>query len=248
MPEEAANRIAAGEVVERPASAVKELMENALDAGARRIEITIAEAGRRLIRVSDDGQGIPAEDLALAFARHATSKLDPGDIFDIRAFGFRGEALASLGAVAEVTLTSRAVGAAEAAAIRCRQGHLGRPYPAARARGTEVCVEGLFSATPARLKFLKSDRAELQAILEAVRRLAAAAPDVAVEVHECGDGDGRTLLRLDPAPGAHARIAALLGRAFVAGSVEIDATRDGIRLEGLAGLPTLARGASVSQY
>ncbi|MCC5985721.1 MAG: ATP-binding protein, partial [Rhodobacteraceae bacterium] len=176
LDEAAVNRIAAGEVVERPASAVKELVENALDAGARRIEVAYAEGGKALIRVSDDGTGIWPEDLALAVARHATSKIDGSDLVNIRSFGFRGEALASLGAVGRLTVTSRAVGASEAAQITVTAGRTGPVRPAALGRGTVVELRDLFHATPARLKFMRTDRAEAQAIAEVLRRLAMAEP------------------------------------------------------------------------
>ena len=198
----AANRIAAGEVVERPASAVKELVENALDAGACRVEVAYADGGRRLIRVQDDGHGIPADELALALERHATSKLDGGDLTRILSFGFRGEALPSLGAVGRLTLTSRAAASPAAATVAVRAGVVAPPRPAALGRGTVVELEGLFSATPARLKFLRSDRAEAQAIADAVRRLAMAAPGVGFTLTDRSDPEApRELLRLAPEPG-----------------------------------------------
>ncbi len=178
LDEAAINRIAAGEVVERPASAVKELVENALDAGAGRIEVDIADGGKTLIRVTDDGCGIPADDLPLALARHATSKIDGTDLLDIRSFGFRGEALASLGAVARLTLTSRA-GGGDAGGSTWTAGAKAPPVPPRAARGTVVELRDLFYATPARLKFLRTDRAEAQAIADVVRRLAIAEPGVA---------------------------------------------------------------------
>jgi DNA mismatch repair protein MutL len=250
----AANRIAAGEVVERPASAVKELVENALDAGARRIDVAYADGGKRLIRVQDDGHGIPACELELALDRHATSKIDANDLTRILTFGFRGEALPSLGAVGRLTLTSRAAGAAEAATLTVRGGASFGIRPAALARGTVVEVEGLFSATPARLKFLRGDRAEAQAIGDAVRRLAMAAPAVGFALTDRTDPDApRAILRLDPEPGdlfeaLGRRLRALLGADFVANAVPIDAGRDGIGLGGFAGLPTFSRGAAVAQY
>jgi DNA mismatch repair protein MutL len=250
----AANRIAAGEVVERPASAVKELVENALDAGARRIDVAYADGGKRLIRVADDGCGIPAGELALALARHATSKLDGEDLVNIASFGFRGEALPSLGAVARLTVTSRAAAAAGAAAVTVRGGVEGPVRPAARAAGTLVEVEGLFAATPARLKFLRSDRAEAQAIGEAVRRLALAAPWVAFTLTDVSEARApREILRLDAEPGdlfdgLRGRLAALLGREFVENAVPVDASRDGMRLAGFAALPTYSRGAAVAQH
>ena len=250
----AANRIAAGEVVERPASAVKELVENALDAGARRIEIAYAEGGKRLIRVSDDGCGIPVAELALALARHATSKLDGDDLVNIASFGFRGEALPSLGAVARLTLTSRAAGAAEAASLAVRGGIEGPVRPAARAAGTLVEVEGLFTATPARLKFLRSDRAEASAIAEVVRRLAVAAPLVGFTLRDLTDPDApREILRFDPETGdlfggLRGRLSAALGPDFVENALPIEAEREGLRLTGLAALPTYSRGAAVAQH
>jgi DNA mismatch repair protein MutL len=250
----AANRIAAGEVVERPASAIKELVENALDAGARRIDIAHADGGKRLLRVADDGHGIPADQLALALARHATSKIDGRDLTNIRTLGFRGEALPSLGAVGRLTLTSRAGGAAEAASVTVRGGAIDPVRPAALARGTVVELEGLFSATPARLKFLRSDRAEAQAIVDVVRRLAMAAPAVAFCLEDVSHPAApRRVLRLDAEPGdlfegLRGRLQSILGPEFTANALVIDAERDGVRLSGLAALPTFSRGAAVAQY
>ena len=250
----AANRIAAGEVVERPASAIKELIENALDAGARRIDVAFADGGKRLIRVQDDGRGIPAAELALALERHATSKVDGTDLTNILTFGFRGEALPSLGAVGRLTLTSRFAGAAEAASVTVRGGAVEPPRPAGLARGTVVELEGLFSATPARLKFLRTDRAEAQAIGEIVRRLAMTAPGVAFTLSDRSEPDGaREILRLDAESGdlfqaLAPRLKALLGADFVANALAIDAGRDGIHLGGFAGLPTYSRGAAVAQH
>jgi DNA mismatch repair protein MutL len=254
LDEAAVNRIAAGEVVERPASAVKELVENALDAGARRIDVAIAGGGKTLIRVADDGHGIPAGDLALALTRHATSKLDGDDLVDVRFLGFRGEALASLAAVARLTLVSRAAGAAEAARVEVARGVLGAVRPAALARGTVVEIADLFHATPARLKFLRSDRAELQAILDVIRRLAMAGPGVAFTVNETSEpARPRTLLALEAESGAlvpalSRRLRAILGPAFAEAAVAVEGEREGLRLEGFAALPTHSRGAAVDQY
>jgi DNA mismatch repair protein MutL len=254
LDEAAVNRIAAGEVVERPASAVKELVENALDAGARRIDVAIAGGGKTLIRVADDGHGIPARDLPLALTRHATSKLDGDDLVDVRFLGFRGEALASIAAVARLTLVSRAAGAGEAARIEVAGGILGAVRPAALARGTVVEIADLFHATPARLKFLRSDRAELQAILDVIRRLAMAAPDVAFTVTETSEpARARTLLALEAESGAlvpalSRRLRAILGPAFAEAAVVVEGEREGLRLEGFAALPTHSRGAAVDQY
>ncbi len=250
----AANRIAAGEVVERPASAIKELVENALDAGARRVEIAYADGGKRLIRVSDDGHGIPEDQLALALSRHATSKLDDDDLMNIRSFGFRGEALASLGAAGRLTLTSRALGAGAAASISVRGDWTGNVKPAALARGTIVEVENLFSATPARLKFLRTDRAEAQAIGDVIRRIAMAAPRVSFLLTDLGDaGAPRQILRLDAGPddmfeSRRARLTAILGSGFAENALPVDMEREGLRLTGFAALPTYSRGAAVAQY
>ncbi len=253
LDESAQNRIAAGEVVERPASAVKELVENALDAHARRIEVAIADGGRTLIRVTDDGHGIPASDLALALERHATSKTDGADLLDIRSFGFRGEALPSIAAVSRLRLTSRADGAPEGWEIRCDAGRLGTPAPAALPRGTVVEARDLFHATPARLKFLRTDRAETQAVADILRRLAMAAPSVGFILRDCSSegGEGRILFRADPETGEDARsarLARVMGRDFVDNALRIDAERDGLRLTGLAALPTYSRGAAVAQH
>lgn len=253
LDEAAVNRIAAGEVVERPASAVKELVENALDAGAGRIEIAHAEGGKTLIRVSDDGHGMPPEDLPLALARHATSKIDGSDLTDIRSFGFRGEALASLGAVGRLTITTRAAGR-EGAQIAVSGGRGTPVTPAALNRGTVVELRDLFFATPARLKFLRSDRAEAQAIGDVVRRLAMAEPGVAFTLRDLsGDGAGRVTFRADAETGArfealHGRLTAVLGRAFTENAVRIEAEREGVFLMGYAALPTYSRGAAVAQH
>jgi DNA mismatch repair protein MutL len=250
----AANRIAAGEVVERPASAVKELVENAIDAGAHRVDVAYADGGKRLIRVEDDGHGIPADELPLALRRHATSKIDGSDLVNILTFGFRGEALASLGAVGRLTVTSRAKGAAEAVSLGVRGGNAEPPRPAALARGTVVELEGLFTATPARLKFLRSDRAEAQAIGETLRRLAMAAPGVAFTLTDRSDPDSpREILRLDAEPGdlfdaLGNRLRALLGPDFLANALRIDAEREGVALTGYAALPTYSRGSAVTQH
>lgn len=247
----AINRIAAGEVVERPASAVKELVENALDAGAGRIEIAFAEGGMALIRVADDGHGMAPEDLPLAVARHATSKIDGSDLLDIRSFGFRGEALPALGAVGRLRIASRAAGAGEGAEIEVAGGAEGPVRPAAQPRGTVVELRDLFFATPARLKFLRSARAEAQAIVDVVRRLALAAPATGFVLRDLSGGGDRVVLRAEAETGAGAegrRIRRLLGAEFADNAVAIAAERDGIALSGLAGLPAAARGAAVQQF
>ncbi|MGV6806250.1 MAG: DNA mismatch repair endonuclease MutL, partial [Ruegeria sp.] len=249
----AINRIAAGEVVERPASAVKELVENAIDAGATRIGIDIADGGKTLIRVTDDGCGIAPEYLPLALSRHATSKIDGSDLLNIHTFGFRGEALPSLGAVGRLTITSRAPGA-EAAQIRVAGGKMEGVKPAALRTGTVVELRDLFYATPARLKFMRTDRAEAQAISDTVKRLAMAEPSVTFTLRDVsGGGEGRVVFRADRENGdlfdaLHARLARILGREFAENALRIDATREGIRLYGYAALPTYSRGAAVAQF
>lgn len=241
------NRIAAGEVVERPASAVKELLENALDAGSSRITIAVADGGKTLIRVTDDGHGIPQSELSLALSRHATSKLDGDDLVNIRSFGFRGEALPSIGAVARLRLSSRVAGD-EAWEVAVNGGVLSAPTPCSLRGGTVVEVRDLFHATPARLKFLRTDRAELQAISEVVKRLSLSAPSVAITLRDVsGGGEGRVIYsaeRGDPA----ARMEAVLGRDFRANAIEINAERQGITMTGFAALPTYSRGAAVAQF
>ncbi len=253
LDEAAINRIAAGEVIERPASAVKELVENALDAGARRIEIAQADGGKTLIRVSDDGCGIAPDDLALALARHATSKIDGSDLLDIHSFGFRGEALPSLGAVGRLSVAARAEGF-DAAEIAVAGGRMGAVKPAARGRGTTVTLRDLFYATPARLKFLRSERAEAQAISDTVKRLAMSAPQVGFVLRDVsGGGEGRVTFRADAEPGdlfdaLEGRLRRILGAEFADNATRIDATREGLRLSGFAALPTYSRGAAVAQY
>jgi DNA mismatch repair protein MutL len=249
----AINRIAAGEVVERPASAVKELVENAIDAGARRIEITIADGGKTLIRVTDDGCGITPEQLPLALSRHATSKIDGTDLLDIHSFGFRGEALPSLGAVGRLTITSRADGH-EAAQIAVSGGVMDPVKPAALNGGTIVELRDLFFATPARLKFMRTDRAETQAINDVVKRLAMAEPFIGFTLRDVsGGGDGRVTFRADPETGdlfdaLHGRLGRILGNEFAENALKIDAERDGFMLTGYAALPTYSRGSAVAQF
>ncbi|WP_343080684.1 DNA mismatch repair endonuclease MutL [Ostreiculturibacter nitratireducens] len=253
LDEAAVNRIAAGEVVERPASAVKELVENALDAGARRVEVAYADGGKTLIRVTDDGCGMTAEDLPLALSRHATSKIDGSDLLNITTFGFRGEALPSLGAVGRLTITSR-VESGEAARIAVAGGRMEPVRPAALSAGTVVELRDLFYATPARLKFLRTDRAEAQAIADVVKRLAMAEPYVGFTLRDVsGGGEGRVLFRADAEQGElfdalAARLARVIGKDFAANALLIDAEREGLRLTGYAALPTYSRGAAVEQF
>lgn len=242
LDESAVNRIAAGEVVERPASAVKELVENALDAGATRIDITIADGGKALIRVTDNGHGMSPEDLPLAISRHATSKIDGSDLLAIHTFGFRGEALPSMASVARMLVRSRAA-THEGAEIRVTAGRVEPVRPAALDRGTVVELRDLFHATPARLKFLRTDRAETQAIADVVRRLALAAPSVGFTLTETG----REIFRVAPGS-AEDRITAILGDDFIANAVALDGAAEEVHLTGYAGLPTYSRGSAVAQH
>ena len=255
LPPETVNRIAAGEVVERPASAVKELVENALDAGARRLEIAAENGGLTRILVCDDGSGLARDELPLAVERHATSKLKPDDdgawdLLHISTLGFRGEALPSIGSVARLSISARARGASDAWMLRVEGGAVAEPAPCAFAdpHGARVEVRDLFFATPARLKFMKSERAESQAIAEEVKRQAMAHEAVSFSL----DLDGRRVLRLPPEPagaeGRLRRLSQILGREFQDNALEIDQTRDGVRLSGFAGLPTYSRGNAAHQY
>ncbi|MEM1274280.1 MAG: DNA mismatch repair endonuclease MutL [Pseudomonadota bacterium] len=244
----AINRIAAGEVVERPASAVKELVENAIDAGARRIIVELAQGGKTLIRVSDDGCGMRGADLPLAVSRHATSKIDGTDLLNIQSFGFRGEALPSLGAVGRLSITSRAPGH-PAHRLTVTGGNMRPVEPAALNQGTVVELRDLFFATPARLKFLRSERAESQAVTAVVKRLALAEPAIGFTLIS----DGRESFRVDAEQGAlfdalTGRTRAVIGRDFIENAVPIKAERNGITVTGLAALPTYSRGAAVAQF
>ncbi|WP_297511146.1 DNA mismatch repair endonuclease MutL [uncultured Caulobacter sp.] len=255
LPPETVNRIAAGEVVERPASAIKELVDNAIDAGATRIEVEAHGGGLTRILVADDGCGLSAEELPIAIERHATSKLAPDadglwDLLRIHTMGFRGEALPSIGSVARLSIASRAKGASDAFSILVEGGQVGDVAPAAfpGPHGARIEVRDLFYATPARLKFMKSERAEALAITEEIKRQAMAHESVGFSL----DIDGRRVLRLPPEhPGPRgrlARLAAVLGREFQDNALEIDQTRDGVRLSGFAGLPTYNRGNAAHQY
>ncbi|HEV8036814.1 DNA mismatch repair endonuclease MutL, partial [Yoonia sp.] len=248
----AINRIAAGEVLERPASAVKELIENSVDAGATRIEVVIADGGKTLIRVTDNGCGMTGADLPLALSRHATSKIDGSDLLNIRSFGFRGEALPSLGATGRLTITSRAKGA-DAAMIAVAGGKTEGVKPAALSAGTVIELRDLFYATPARLKFLRTDRAEAQAVTDVVKRLAMAEPFVTFILRDASNGDNRTVFRADAETGdlfdaLHGRLQVVLGKDFAENALRIDTQRDGFHLTGYAALPTYSRGAAVAQF
>jgi len=251
LPPVLVNRIAAGEVIERPAAAVKELVENAIDAGASRIDITLKDGGQALIAVVDNGTGMTPDELGLAVERHCTSKLPDDDLLRIAALGFRGEALPSIGAVSRMRIVSRPPSSDSAWEIIVEAGQKSAPAPVGHAPGTRVEVRDLFFATPARLKFLKTPRTERELAVDAVRRLAMAYPATSFTV--IGD-DERVLLRLAASaePGMaiarRVRLAQLLGRDFADNSVEIDAARGGFRLSGLIGLPTLNRVLPRDQY
>ncbi len=241
LPEVTVNRIAAGEVIERPAAAARELVENAIDAGATRIAVAIAAGGMDRIEVTDNGSGMTGDDLALAVQRHATSKLiDDNDLLRIDTLGFRGEALPSIGAAARLEITSRPDAVDYATMIRVEGGAVQAPEPSAGAKGTRVVVRDLFFATPARRKFLKSPRAEADATETAINRLALAAPGVAFRL----ESDGRVLFDL-PAQDRRARIAAMLGEN--AALIEIGGERDGLILSGYICPPTITRATTAAQ-
>lgn len=246
LPETIVNQIAAGEVIERPASVVKELVENALDAGATRIEVATAGGGLSLIRVVDDGGGIPRDELELAVSRHCTSKLYD-NIDAIQSLGFRGEALPSIGSVAKLSIKSRTADAGEGYEIRVEGGRLSPARPAASNRGTIVEVRDLFYATPARLKFMKGERAEATAIAETVKRIAVAFPQVRFVL----SGPDRSTIELPAADsdnGHEERIAQIFGREFIDNSIAIDAARHDARLTGLISIPAYTRANSLHQY
>ncbi len=256
LPADAVNRIAAGEVIERPAAAVKELVENAIDAGARRIAVSIEAGGLKRILIEDDGCGMSGDELALALERHATSKLavdDAGhiDLLNIHTMGFRGEALPSIASVSRMNLTSRALGE-DAAEIFIEAGRIEGPRPAAYTgrgeTGTRVEVRDLFYATPARLKFMKSERAETMNVTDALKRLAMANPQIAFSHESNGRSVFRYAAEAEGPEGRLARLGAIMGREFRENAIEIDAERDGVKIMGFAGLPTLNRGNAQKQF
>ena len=243
------NRIAAGEVIERPASAVKELVENAIDAGAHHIDIRLDEGGRSLIMVTDNGKGMARRELELCVERHATSKLPDDDLMHINWLGFRGEALPSIGSVSRLTITSREANSSEAFQITVRGGEKSPIAPAALQNSTRVEIRDLFYATPARLKFLKTDRAEYQATSDMIKRLAMTCPDVGFSL---SDGDRKTFA-VPPETGELfearlSRLARVMGREFAENALRIEAERDDVLLTGYAGLPTYSRGNAMQQY
>jgi DNA mismatch repair protein MutL len=248
LPESVINRIAAGEVVERPASVVKELVENALDAGATRIEVVLSGGGRRLVRVTDNGSGMSREDLALAVERHATSKLPNDDLHAVSTLGFRGEALPSIGAVAKLSIATRLTGSQNAVEIVVDGGKKQAVKPAALGEGTRIEVHDLFYATPARLKFLKSDRAETAAAVEALRRLALARPDVTFVLAAEDRPPITYAAQKNDAEGRLARLADVIGADLRENAVPVEGEREGISVTGIAGLPTFSRANSLAQY
>lgn len=249
LPERLVNQIAAGEVIERPASAVKELVENSLDAGADRISVSIRDGGRALIAVSDNGGGMTPEEMTLAVERHATSKLPDDDLTFISTLGFRGEALPSIGSISRLSIESRPPGAETAQRLEVESGKLSNPRPVAGTEGTRIEVRDLFYATPARLKFLRSQRAESSAVVEVMNRLAMAHPGVAFTLED----DGRQKLALNPAQGDLLdrrldRLGQIMGREFRENALPVAAEREGVRLTGFAGVPTLNRGNAAMQF
>ncbi|MGL4488712.1 MAG: DNA mismatch repair endonuclease MutL, partial [Rhizobiaceae bacterium] len=247
LSENIVNQIAAGEVIERPASVVKELVENALDAGARKVTIVTAGGGLSLIRVTDDGSGIPADELVLAVSRHCTSKLSD-DLLDIRSLGFRGEALPSIGSVSHLSIRSRTASSDSGMEVSVDGGKLTPPRPVPLQKGTQVEVRDLFFNTPARLKFMKGERAESSAITDVIRRIAIAFPHVRFELSG-PDRQSLTLVGTDEtALPSKRRIADVIGAEFTDNAIEIDALREGVRLTGYASLPSYNRAAATHQF
>jgi DNA mismatch repair protein MutL len=249
LPETLINRIAAGEVVERPSSAAKELIENAIDAGATQIDVVIANGGQSLISVSDNGQGMSSDELKLAVERHATSKLPDDDIFDVKFLGFRGEALPSIAAVSRLEISSRVNGSDSAWSIKIEGGKKYAPTPAAQNKGTRVNVRDLFYATPARLKFLKTPRTEQGHVLETIKRLSMAHPGVGFSLSD----DSRKIIDFPAITGdlfeaRLARLTDIMGRDFANNALLINAEREDLLLSGYVGLPTLNRGNSALQF
>ena len=249
LPPTLVNQIAAGEVIERPASVVKELVENALDAGATRVDILLEEAGKNRIVVEDNGAGMSKEELQLALQRHATSKLASDDLLDIRFMGFRGEALPSIASISRMTISSRQAGAEQGWSIHVEAGNVYEPQPAAQMQGTKIEVRDVFFATPARLKFLKTDRTEVQQTADIVKRLAMAHPEVSFSLST----EKKSLLRTDGRQGnlldtRLARLSALMGEDFSQNAMALEHEREGITLTGFAALPTYNRGTSAEQY
>lgn len=249
LPETIVNQIAAGEVVERPASAVKELVENAIDAGATKIDVVMREGGRSLITVTDNGKGMSGQELELCFERHATSKLPDDDLVRINSLGFRGEAIPSIASVSRMTITSRQSKSDTAWSLTVEGGKKGSLEPAGAPEGTRVEVRDIFYATPARLKFLKTERSEFGAALDVVRRLAMAYPGIGFTLAD----DKRVALRVNAAQGDLFeawldRLGSIMGREFSDNAIKIEAEREGVHLSGYAGVPTFNRGNAAMQF
>ena len=251
LPPNLVNQIAAGEVVERPASAIKELIENSIDAGATKIDVSVNDGGRSMIVVTDNGHGMTPQELMVAVDRHATSKLPNDDLLDINYLGFRGEALPAIGSVARLTVTSRTPGADTGWYVVVAGGRKDGPVPAPLSQGTRIEVRDIFFATPARLKFLKSAATELSYVVDTIERLSMARPDISFSL----TSDGKTRLQLNAGISqgdlfdAHlARLAAILGKDFAANTIPVAAEREGIKLYGYIGVPTFNRGNALAQY
>ena len=248
LPADLVDQIAAGEVIERPAAALKELVENALDAGAHHIAVTVREGGIKELIVSDDGKGMSADELRLAIQRHATSKLPTSDLFDIHSFGFRGEALPSIGSVSQMQLRSRNEGDPHGWSLLVDKGTVGALTPHAMAKGTQIIIKDLFANVPARLKFMKTTRTETGNCIDVLKRLAMAWPQVAFEAHD----EARKLLqypaRANDAQGKAARLGDVIGRQFSEQAISIDARRDAYHMTGLIGLPVMNKPTTTQIY
>ena len=244
LPQNLINQIAAGEVVERPASALKELIENAIDAGATQVDIRISDGGKTYFSVTDNGKGMSAEELSLCVERHATSKLPDEDLFNINFLGFRGEALPSIASVARLTIKSRPRDSETAWALSVEGGEKGAPYPTSQSFGTKVEVRDLFYATPARLKFLKSEQTETAAVKDVINRLALAYPHIGFSLSD----DRRILLSYPPTDDLLKRSDTVIGHAFADNVLPIQTEHEGISLSGFIGLPTYTRATGAEQY
>lgn len=244
LPSNLVNQIAAGEVIERPASVVKELVENSIDAGATKIDVVMREGGRTFLSVTDNGSGMDPEDLMLAVERHATSKLPEEDLFNIQTLGFRGEALPSIGAISRLQITTKTAGTENGWSLKIEGGHIEEPIPASHPQGTTIEIRDLFYAVPARLKFLKSVPTEVAQIVDILQRLAMAHPDIAFSLKN----EQRSMFAYPAVTDPLKRLMAVLGQEFEANARQVDAEREGIRLHGFIALPTFHRSTSQYQY
>ncbi len=244
LPEGIINRIAAGEVLERPASAVKELVENSIDAGSTQIDVVFRGGGKALIRVTDNGMGMAPDEMVLALERHATSKLSDDELINITTLGFRGEALPSIASVSRFAIVSRAAGSPDAFALLSEAGKISGPTPARLSQGTEIEIRDLFYATPARLKFLKTDKGEVAEVVDVMRRLALAYPAIGFSLAT----EEKQWLNVPPAETPKARVAHIMGQEFMANSLAVQHANDDMRVEGFISLPTFARGSSTMQF